>query len=248
MRVDLTSRAALVTGASRGIGRAIAEALARAGAVVCINYRVQHERAKETLAAIETSGGQAFVHQADISDPRQAAGVVAAVIERTGRFDILVNNAGIIREGLFVEMSDDEWSSVMRTNLDAIYHCARLAAREMLRQRWGRIINISSVLGSRGVRGQVNYAASKGGVNALTRALAAELAPRGVTVNAIAPGLIETDMSRPFIGITAPKLRDLIPMRRLGRPEEVASLAVFLASEEAGYLTGQVIAVDGGIG
>ncbi|PYN33505.1 MAG: beta-ketoacyl-ACP reductase [Candidatus Rokuibacteriota bacterium] len=247
-QIDLTGRVALVTGASRGIGRAIATGLARAGATVCINYRQQHERAKETLQAIEAAGGHAFVHQADVSDRAQADALIGAVVGRAGRLDILVNNAGISREGLFVEMSDGEWTSVLETNLGGVYHCARQGAHHMLRQGWGRIINVSSVLVSRAGRGQVNYAASKGGVNALTTALATELGPRGVTVNAIAPGLIETDMSRPFIGMSASKIREWIPMRRVGRPEEVAALAVFLASEDAGYITGQIIAVDGGIG
>ncbi len=247
MRIDLTGRVALVTGASRGIGRAIAEGLARAGATVCVNYRIQQDRAKDALQAIEDAGGHAFLHQADVGDPAQVSELIGAVAGRSGRLDILVNNAGIIRDGLLVEMDDDAWSSVMRTNLDAVYRCCRLAARQMLAAGWGRIINVSSVAVSRGGRGQVNYAASKGGVNALTRALAVELAARGVTVNAIAPGLIETDMSRPFLG-AATRMRDLIPMRRPGTPAEVASLAVFLASEEAAYLTGQVIAVDGGMG
>jgi len=246
MQIDLTGRVALVTGASRGIGRAIAAGLARAGATVCVNYRQQHERAKETLRAIEAAGGHAFAHQADVSDRAQTQALVGAVVERAGSLDILVNNAGISREGLFVETSDDEWASVLQTNLDGVYRCARLGAQHMLRRGWGRIINVSSVLASRAGRGQVGYAASKGGVNALTVALASELGPRGVTVNAIAPGLIETDMSRPFIGMAAPKIREWIPMRRVGRPEEVSALAVFLASEEASYITG--IAVDGGIG
>src|SRR5213083_935890 len=149
MRGDLTSRVALVTGASRGIGRAIAEGLARAGATVCINYRQQHDRAKETLQSIETAGGHGFVHQADVSDRDQAAALIDAVVERTGRLDILVNNAGITREGLFLEMSDAEWTSVLGTNLDGVYLCARLAARQMLGHGWGRIVNVSSVLVSR---------------------------------------------------------------------------------------------------
>ena len=154
-QIDLTGRVALVTGASRGIGRAIATGLARAGATVCINYRQQHERAKETLQAIEAAGGHAFVHQADVSDRAQADALIGAVVGRAGRLDILVNNAGISREGLFVEMSDGEWTSVLETNLGGVYHCARQGAHHMLRQGWGRIINVSSVLVSRAGRGQV---------------------------------------------------------------------------------------------
>ncbi len=248
MRIDLTGRVAVVTGGSRGIGRAIAERLAGAGALVCLNYRVQHACAKEALQAIEAGGGQAFLHQADVRDRTQAAGLIESVVARAGRLDILVNNAGISREGLFVDSGDDDWSDVLATNLDAVATCSRHAIRAMLAGGWGRIINISSAMVARAGRGQVNYVASKGGVNGLTRALAVELAPRGITVNAIAPGLIETDMSRPIIGAIAPKIRELIPMRRVGQPAEVAAVAVFLASEEASYLTGQVLGVDGGLG
>ena len=248
MKIDLTGRAAVVTGASRGIGRAIAERLAAAGATVCLNYRIQHACAKDTLQSIEAAGGQAFLHPADVSDRTQAAGLIDAVVERVGKIDILVNNAGIIREGLFVESEDTDWSETLATNLDAVAQCSKYAARAMLPGGWGRIINISSAIVSRAGRGQVNYIASKGGVNALTLALAAELAPRGITVNAIAPGLIDTDMSRPIIGAISKRIREIIPMRRVGRPAEVAAVAVFLASEEASYLTGQILAVDGGLG
>src|SRR5262249_49038018 len=205
-----------------------------AGAQVCINYRQQHERAKETLQAIEDSGGHAFAHQADVSDRAQTEALFGAVVERAGRLDILVNNAGVSREALFVETSDDEWDALLQTNLGGAARRARLGAQAMLRHGWGRILNVSSVLASRAGRGQAGYAASKGGVNALTLALAGELAPRGITVNAIAPGLIETDMSRPFIGMAAPQLPEGVPMRPLRRPHQGAAPAAVLPSRAAG--------------
>jgi 3-oxoacyl-[acyl-carrier protein] reductase len=247
MRVDLTGRTALVTGASRGIGRAVAEGLGAAGALVCVNYRHQAEAAKETLSAIEAAGGRGFVHQADVARADEVRAMVDAVLARAGRLDILVNNAGTSRDGLVLELADADWEAVLATNLDGVFHCCRAAAAPMVRQRWGRIINISSVAALRGMKGQANYAASKGGVNALTRALAAELAPKQVTVNAIAPGLVETDLTRPLLAPGADFIRERIPMRRAGLPREVAAVAVFLASEAAAYLTGQVIGVDGGL-
>ena len=171
---------------------------------MCLNYRLQHDRAKETLGSARGERRTRLPAPGRRERPGPGGGDGRAVVERCGRLDILVNNAGIIREGLFVEMSDDDWATVLATNLDGVYHTTRLAAAHMMSRGWGRIINVSSVMVSRGGRGQVNYAASKGGVNALTRALATELAARGVTVNAIAPGLIETDMSRPFLGVAAP--------------------------------------------
>ena len=247
MRVDLTGRVAVVTGASRGIGRAIAEALAGSGASVCVNYRSNIAEAEGALAAIEKAGGRGFLHQADVTNPAQVNGMVDVVVERYGKLDILVNNAGVTRDRLLLEMEDRDWEEVLNTNLDGVYYCCRAAASFMLRQRWGRIINVSSVTAVRGAKGQANYAASKGGVNALTRALAVELAPKNITVNAIAPGLIETDMSRPVLEAAAGFIRDRIPMRRVGYPGDVAPLAVFLASDHATYITGQTIGIDGGL-
>ena len=236
-----------MTGASRGIGRAIALGLAKAGAAIAVNYRTNREMAEEVVREIKRKDGAAIGWGADVSDVAQVEGMVEGVSSRLGQIDILVNNAGVIRDLLLLEMSEKDFAEVLQTNLWGVYHCCKLALKGMLMKRWGRIINVSSVTANRGGRGQTNYAASKGAINAFTHSLAAELGPKGITVNAIAPGLIATDLSQGILRFAENFVRERVALRRPGRPEDVASLAVFLASEEASYITGQIINVDGGM-
>lgn len=243
----LSGQVALVTGAGRGIGRAIALALAEAGARVAINYNTSALAALELAAEIAAAGGEARAWQADVSETDQAAALVDNVLQHFGRLDILVNNAGITRDNLLLRMGEEDWDRVLAVNLKGYFNCCKAAIRPMTRARRGRIINIASVVGLRGNAGQVNYAAAKAGVIGLTKSLAREVGSRNITVNAIAPGFIETDMTRALTRDIREQMLKNIPLGRLGEPADVAGLAVFLAGPGAAYITGQVIAVDGGM-
>jgi 3-oxoacyl-[acyl-carrier protein] reductase len=243
---ELTGKIALVTGASRGIGKAIALKLAETGAqVVCVSR--SEEALKQTVAEITAQGGQATYEVCDISKSDTIQNLVKTTLDHWGRIDILVNNAGITRDNLLMRMSVDDWQTVLDVNLSGAFHAIKAVTRPMLRQRFGRIINISSVVGLTGNAGQANYAASKAGLMGLTKATAKELASKGVTVNCIAPGYIETDMTADLSEEVKENLRKQIPLGRIGQPDDVGTLVVFLASEEAGYITGQTIAIDGGM-
>ena len=243
----LQDQVALVTGGSRGIGRAIVKAFAAAGARVAFVYRAGQEAADSLCKEVSQTGGTTLALQADVAKGDEAQRCAERVEKDWGRVDILVNNAGIIRDDLFVRMEPAAWTSVLDTNLGGTYNFCRAIAYTMMKQRRGRIINVSSVAADHHNPGQTNYAASKGAVNAFTRALAVELASRNVTVNAIAPGFIETDMSEAVRNKAGDLIKKMIPMRRLSRPEDIAEVAVFLASDAAAYITGQVITVDGGL-
>jgi 3-oxoacyl-[acyl-carrier protein] reductase len=245
--MSLTDKAALVTGASRGLGRAIALELARRGAKVVVNYAKDADGAQSVVSAIREAGGEAQAVQADVSDFKAAEGLIKATVEAYGALDILVNNAGTTRDTLIMMMSEADWDTVLQTNLKSAFNCSRAAVRTMMRKRYGRIINMTSVVGIAGNAGQTNYAASKAGLIGFTKALAREVAPRNITVNAIAPGFVPTALTNDLPAELKEASLKTIPLGRWGTPEEVAYAAAFLASDEAAYITGQVLSVDGGM-
>jgi 3-oxoacyl-[acyl-carrier protein] reductase len=245
--MKLAGKTALVTGGSRGIGKAVVWALAREGAKVAFVYNSSAEVAEQLVKDLELDQRVAVAYQADVKSREQADQVVEKVIESWGKIDILVNNAGIIRDGLLATMDETAWNDVIQTNLSSVYNYCHAVIRSMMSARKGRIINMSSVAAEFGTAGQVNYAASKGGIEGLTRCLATEVARRGITVNAVAPGFIETDMTTAVRNLAADKIKDLIPAKRFGKPEDIAAAVLFLAGDDASYITGQVLKVDGGL-
>jgi len=238
---------AVVTGGSGGLGRAIATALAAEGAAVVVHYGVHREAAEAVVDAVRTQGGRARAVQADLSVPQQAQRLVEAAVEAFGGVHVLVNNAGTTRDALVLRMKEEEWQAVIDTNLSGAFFCTKAALREFLRQRAGRIINVVSVAGQIGTAGQANYAAAKAGLIGLTRAVAREVASRGITVNAVAPGVIDAGMTAQLPPDVVRGYLEQVPLGRAGKPEEVAAAVVFLASDEAAYITGQVLNVDGGL-
>ena len=243
----MSEKIAVVTGGSRGIGAAIAKKLASRGMTVIINYCGSEDRALAVKSAIEAAGGQAEAWRCDVSDCGQCEAFVKAVMEKYGRIDVLVNNAGITRDGLMMHMGDEDFSRVIDTNLKGTFYMMRFASRHMLKAKKGRIINMASVVGLMGNAGQVNYAASKAGVIGATKSAAKELASRGITVNAIAPGFIDTEITGALSEKVQEQILTQIPLGTFGKPENIANCAAFLASDEAAYITGQVIQVDGGM-
>ena len=243
--LDLSGKVAIVTGASRGIGRAIATGLAARGAIVVAAARGAN--ADDTVAAIRAAGGTAMPVSLDVTEPGAIERVVASVLDAHGRIDILVNNAGIARDQLMLRMKRDDWDQVLATNLTAAFTTVQAVIKPMIRQRAGRIVSVTSVVGQTGNAGQANYAASKAGLIGFTKSMARELASRNITVNAVAPGLIETDMTKGIADKASGEWMSQIPLGRIGRPEDVAAAVCFLASDEAAYITGQVLAVNGGM-
>jgi 3-oxoacyl-[acyl-carrier protein] reductase len=243
----LNGKVAVVTGGGRGIGRAIVLALGKEGVKVLINYRGKKESALETLEELKKLGGEGEIYQADVSVEEEVEKMFNFVIEKWGKLDILVNNAGITKDNLLIRMKSEEWDQVINTNLRGVFLCTRSALKIMLKQRSGRIINISSVVGLKGNIGQANYASAKAGIIGFTKAVAREVASRGITVNAIAPGFIKTEMTDVLSEEMKRKVLDEIPLGRFGDPEDVANAVKFLVSDEASYITGVVLNVDGGL-
>lgn len=247
MQISLNGKVAVVTGASRGIGRAIATTLAAAGAVVVVNYKSNQTAAEEVVRAIVAADGQALAVQADVGVPAEVEHLFKTALDRYGRLDILVNNAGITRDVLLLRMKEEDFDAVLDTNLRGVYLCTRAALRPMTRARSGRIINITSVIGLMGNAGQANYAAAKAGIIGFTKAVAREMGARNITVNAVAPGYIETELTGRLSDQIRAAILENIPLGRLGTPQDVANLVCFLASDAAAYITGQTLTVDGGM-
>jgi 3-oxoacyl-[acyl-carrier protein] reductase len=243
----LKGKVALVTGASRGIGKAIALELAKNGAKVAVNYAGNEEKAKEVVAEIIALGSEAIAIKADVASSEETANMVKETIARFGSLEILVNNAGITRDGLIMRMKEDDWDQVINTNLKGVFNCSKAVTRQMMKQRYGRIVNISSVVGVLGNAGQANYVAAKAGVIGLTKSLARELANRNITVNAVAPGFIETDMTDDLSEEIKQELKKQIPLGKLGSARDISRVVRFLVTEDADYMTGQTLNVDGGM-
>jgi 3-oxoacyl-[acyl-carrier protein] reductase len=245
--LNLAGKIALVTGASRGIGREIALELARQGANVAVNYSGSEAKANEVVDEIKTMGREAFAVKCDVSNAEEVAAMVKDTTSRFGRLDILVNNAGITRDNLLMRMKEEEWDDVLNINLKGVFLCTKAVTRQMMKQRIGRIINISSVVGVSGNPGQANYVAAKAGVIGLTKTTAKELASRNITVNVIAPGFITTDMTDKLTDELKTEMLKQIPLARLGEPKDIAKATAFLASDDAGYITGQTLNINGGM-